>query len=126
VTSQLAGVFTLDRTKMTCPDSYLLTYDGNTMYVHDLLGQVNLLCFFWGGGQLVPLHLLSPPFFDYSLTLSTKMTGISLHMKWPLTSQLHGSILKENYCFLLRIKPHTLIQIGVFPPCFRSGKVGVH
>jgi hypothetical protein len=27
------------------------------------------------------------------------MTGISLHMLWPLTSQLHGSFLKENNCF---------------------------
>jgi hypothetical protein len=25
-----------------------------------------------------------------STTLSTGMTGISLHMRWPLTSQLHG------------------------------------
>jgi hypothetical protein len=35
--------------------------------------------------------------------LLTGMTGISLHMQWPLTSQLHGSVsqreqlsLKEN------------------------------
>jgi hypothetical protein len=31
-----------------------------------------------------------------STTLSTGMTGISLHMQWPLTSQFHGSILKDN------------------------------
>jgi hypothetical protein len=29
----------------------------------------------------------------------TGMTGNSLHMQWPLTSQLHGSFLKENNCF---------------------------
>jgi hypothetical protein len=34
-----------------------------------------------------------------SNTLSTGMTGIFLHMQWPLTSQSHGSILKENNCF---------------------------
>jgi hypothetical protein len=28
--------------------------------------------------------------------LLTGMTGISLHMQWPLTSQLHGIALKEN------------------------------
>jgi hypothetical protein len=33
-----------------------------------------------------------------STTLSTGMTGISLHMQWPLTSQSHSSILKENNC----------------------------
>jgi hypothetical protein len=37
----------------------------------------------------VPLLLLGPPFFpDYSFwstTLLTGMTGISLHMQWPLT-----------------------------------------
>jgi hypothetical protein len=26
------------------------------------------------------------------------MTSISLHMQWPLTSQLHGSFLKEHNC----------------------------
>jgi hypothetical protein len=38
-----------------------------------------------------------------SSTLSTGMTVISLHMQWPLASQLHGGILKENNetcCFL--------------------------
>jgi hypothetical protein len=28
------------------------------------------------------------------------MTGISLHMQWPLTSQLHGSVSqREQLCF---------------------------
>jgi hypothetical protein len=27
------------------------------------------------------------------------MTSISFHVKWPLTSQSHGSFLKENKCF---------------------------
>jgi hypothetical protein len=31
----------------------------------------------------------------------TGMTGISLHMQWPLTSQLHDSFLKENNCFVV-------------------------
>jgi hypothetical protein len=42
----------------------------------------------------VPLRLLGPPFFPIilfgSTTLLTGKTGISLHMQWPLTSQLHG------------------------------------
>jgi hypothetical protein len=47
------------------------------------------------------------------LLLLTAMTGISLHMQWPLTSQLHSSFLKENNCFVVffsfRIKLHALI-----------------
>jgi hypothetical protein len=31
-----------------------------------------------------------------SIALLTGMTGISLHVQWPLTSQSHGSILKER------------------------------
>jgi hypothetical protein len=27
------------------------------------------------------------------------MTGISLHMQWPQTSQSHGSFLKDTICF---------------------------
>jgi hypothetical protein len=45
-------------------------------------------------------HLLGPPFFPIILSLSTTlltgMTGISVHMQWPLTLQLHGSFLKQN------------------------------
>jgi hypothetical protein len=50
-------------------------------------------CFF-GQRPLVPLLLLGPPFFPIilfgSTTLLTRMTGISLHMQWPLTYQSHG------------------------------------
>jgi hypothetical protein len=35
--------------------------------------------------------------------LLTGMTGISLHMQWPLTSQSQ----RENWIFSLRIKLHT-------------------
>jgi hypothetical protein len=39
--------------------------------------------------------------------LLTGMTGISLHMQWPLTSQSHGSVSqREQLAFLLRIKFH--------------------
>jgi hypothetical protein len=35
------------------------------------------------------------------------MTGISLHMQGPLTSQLHGSVSqREQLIFSLRIKLH--------------------
>jgi hypothetical protein len=43
-----------------------------------------------------------------STTLTAGMTGISLHMQRPLTSQSHGSILKENN-FLLWVKLHALL-----------------
>jgi hypothetical protein len=53
-----------------------------------------VLLFFGGGGQqpLVPLLLLSPPLFPIILflspTLSTGMTGISLHNQWPLNHEV--------------------------------------
>jgi hypothetical protein len=60
------------------------------------------------GGQrpIVPLLLIGPPFFKkiityLSTTLLTRMTSVSLHVQWPLASQLHGSILKENNCFFI-------------------------
>jgi hypothetical protein len=40
---------------------------------------------------------------DYSFCVHHPVSGISsisLHMQWPLTSQLHGSFLKENNWFL--------------------------
>jgi uncharacterized membrane protein YhfC len=41
--------------------------------------------------------------------LLTGMTGISLHMQWPLTSQLNGKVSRrEQLFFLLRIKLHAL------------------
>jgi hypothetical protein len=68
--------------------------------------------------KLNPEPCASPPrpsnFSNYSLlstTLSTKMTGISLHMQWSWTSQSLGSIFKENNYFLVLIKLHALILI---------------
>jgi predicted Zn-dependent protease len=56
--------------------------------------------FFLGQQPLVPHLLLGPPFFsDYSFWvhhLVTRMTGISLHMQWPLTSQLHCSVSQRE------------------------------
>jgi hypothetical protein len=44
-------------------------------------------------------------FFLGSTTLLSGMTGISLHMQWPLTSQSHGSVSqREQLDFLLRTK----------------------
>jgi hypothetical protein len=63
--------------------------------------------FFWGGGgsalclfSCSALHFVLIILF-WSTILSNRMTGISLHMLWPLTSQLHGSILKKNNCFFV-------------------------
>jgi hypothetical protein len=62
---------------------------------------------------LVPLLLLGPPFFPIilfeSTTLLTRMTGISLHLQWPLTSQLHGSVSQREWLFFsLWIQLHAL------------------
>jgi hypothetical protein len=52
-----------------------------------------------------PFLLLGPPFFPVILFLSTtqltKMTGSSLHMQMALTTQSHGSFLKENNWFFI-------------------------
>jgi uncharacterized membrane protein YhfC len=57
-----------------------------------------------------------------STTLLTRTTGNSLRMQWPLTSQLHGSVSqREQLFFLLRIKLHALIRLGVSPPSFDTG-----
>jgi hypothetical protein len=56
-----------------------------------------------------------------STTLLTGMTGISLHMQWPPTSQLHGSFHKDNYC--LFVTDQTLMRLGVSPPSFDTGRV---
>jgi hypothetical protein len=49
--------------------------------------------------------------------LLTGMTGISLHMQWPLTSQLHGSVSqREQLVFTLRIKLHALALGALYIP----------
>jgi hypothetical protein len=50
-------------------------------------------------------------FFFLSTTLLTGMTGIFLHMQWPLTSQSRGSFRKESNFFLVRIKLHAQLSI---------------
>jgi hypothetical protein len=53
----------------------------------------------------VPLLLLGPQFFPIILFVSTTqltgMLGISFQMQWPLTSQFHGSFLKENKWYFI-------------------------
>jgi hypothetical protein len=62
-----------------------------------------------GQRPLVPLLLLAPPFFPIilfgSTTLLTGMTGNSLHMQWPLTSQLHGLSLRIKLHAQLKWRP---------------------
>jgi hypothetical protein len=43
-----------------------------------------------------------------STTLYIGMTGISLHMQWPLTSQSHGTFLKEHFFFVTDQTPRPL------------------
>jgi hypothetical protein len=67
-----------------------------------------------GGGEVSdPLCLSSSLVLKFflinlfkSATLLTRMTGLSLHVQWPLTSQSRDHFLKEDKCFLLRIKIH--------------------
>jgi homoserine kinase len=46
--------------------------------------------------------------------LLTGMTGISLHMQWPLTSQLHGSVSQREqlffFCYGSNSAPKTASQ----------------
>jgi hypothetical protein len=81
--------------------------------------------FFWVSNPLC-LSVSSAIFSDYSFQVHhlvlTRMTGCSLHMQWPLTSQLHGSVSqREQLVFSLRIKLHALIRLGVSPPSFDTG-----
>jgi hypothetical protein len=45
------------------------------------------------------------------------LTGVSLHMQWPLTSQSHGSFLKVKIFFFCDQTP-LLIRLGISPPSF--------
>jgi hypothetical protein len=78
------------------------------------------LVFFWGGGgqqPLVPLLLLGPNFFPIvlfgSTTLFTGMTGISLHMQWPLTSQLRGSFSQREQCTYIKLVLKAKFKAGL-------------
>jgi hypothetical protein len=66
---------------------------------------------FLGQRPLVPLLLLGPPFFPiilfWSTTLVTRMTGNSLHMQWPLTSQLH----LQWHVTMSQLQMHTALQL---------------
>jgi hypothetical protein len=66
--------------------------------------------FFWVEGRVgegsatpcaspPPQPSIFPIILFLSTTLLTGMTGVSLN--WPLTSQSHGSFLKENNCFFV-------------------------
>jgi hypothetical protein len=69
-----------------------------------LLDNSEIGCCFFGQQPFVPLLLLlGPPFFPiilfWSTTLLTGMTGNSLHMQWPLTSQSDGSVSQREQLF---------------------------
>jgi hypothetical protein len=42
--------------------------------------------------------------------IGSRMTGISLHIQWPLTSQWHGNFLKENIFFVADQTPSPRVQ----------------
>jgi hypothetical protein len=58
------------------------------------------IAFFWVSDPLCLSYSSALRFFRLflfgSTTLLTGMTGISLHMQWPLTSQLHGSVFQRE------------------------------
>jgi hypothetical protein len=60
----------------------------------------NVETIFWGPATPCAFPPPRPSIFsDYSFwsnALLTGMTGISLHMRWPLTSQLHGSVSQRE------------------------------
>jgi hypothetical protein len=50
-----------------------------------------------------------------STTLFTGMTGISLHMQWPLTSRPHGSVSqREKMVFGMDQTPHPPLDDCLF------------
>jgi hypothetical protein len=61
---------------------------------------IGRLIFWWDQQLLVPLLLIGPPFFPIILfgptTLSTGMTGVTLHMQWPLTSQSNANVSQSG------------------------------
>jgi hypothetical protein len=69
---------------------------GVMAYIESAYAQI----FLSGQQPLVPFlllgHLFSPIILFLSPPLLTRITGSSLHMQWPLTSQSHSSFLKEN------------------------------
>jgi hypothetical protein len=65
-----------------------------------------------GGGGVA---LLFPNIIFMFTTLLVGITGISLHMQWPLTSQFSQ---REQLFFF---KHHTLIRLGVSMPSFDTG-----
>jgi hypothetical protein len=51
-----------------------------------------------------------------STTLLTGMTGISLHMQWPLTAQSHGSASqREQFVFRYGSNSTPLTFLVIFP-----------
>jgi hypothetical protein len=76
----------------------------------------------WGGGgggggvgSAAPCAFPPPPrafiFSDYSFCVHhplTRMTGNSLHMQWPLTSQLHGSFSQREHFFVMDQTPRPM------------------
>jgi hypothetical protein len=73
-----------------------------------------------GEGQWPVVPLLGPPFFPIILfgsttLLSSGMTGISLHMQWPLTSVPRQLLSKRTIGFSLWIKLHA-------DPCWKLAK----
>jgi hypothetical protein len=67
-------------------------------------------CIFGGQRPLVPLLQHGPPFYPIILFVSTTiLTGVSLYIRWPLTSQVHGGY-HHNF-FLLRIKLHIMFKV---------------
>jgi hypothetical protein len=69
-----------------------------------------------------------PNFLFGPTTLLTGMTGISLHMRWPLTSQSHGSVSQREqlvFSYGSNSTPHDLTKLNFsrfsFRKCFYFG-----
>jgi hypothetical protein len=90
-----------------------------------------------GGGSAIPCA--SPPtqpyifpiiHFGYT-TLLTGMTGISLHLQWPLTPQSHGSFTQREPLFFVRDRTQRLYKVQIIFPLRKfnyilKGRVTLH
>jgi hypothetical protein len=94
------NIFMAMQSMIRAMDLLKIQYENSDSSVSNSVASVRTL--FWASDPCA-----SPPpwpsiFSDYSFQVQhplTGMTGNSLHMQWPLTSQSHGSFLKENNFF---------------------------
>jgi hypothetical protein len=85
--------------------------------------------FFFGQQPHVPFLLLDPPFFPIilfgSTTLLTRMTGTSLHMQLPLTSQSHRPRILAVSVIFQKSNQESKIRPIWWPPCPKTMQAAI-